>query len=50
MTVRRLSLALVGLVASAALVGAASQLAKMVVPDDRPASSVSAMNKAELVG
>ncbi|MGX2997715.1 hypothetical protein JNUCC64_26200 [Streptomyces sp. JNUCC 64] len=49
-TVRRLSLALAGLIASAALIGAAGQIAKMLIPGERPSSSVSAMNKADFVG
>ncbi|WP_329015459.1 hypothetical protein [Streptomyces sp. NBC_00690] len=48
MSVRRLSLALIALVATAFLIGAAAQLAKMSHGD--PAHSISAMNKAELVG
>ncbi|MFE9660400.1 hypothetical protein [Streptomyces sp. NPDC005955] len=50
MTVRRLALAFATLVVSGFLIGAAGQLAKIVIPEDRASSSVSAMNKAELVG
>ncbi|MCM2391608.1 hypothetical protein [Streptomyces albipurpureus] len=48
MRVRRLSLALIALVATGLLIGAAAQLAKMT--HGGPPSSISAMNKAELVG
>lgn len=46
MRVRRLSLALIALVATGFLIGAAAQLAKM----SGPSTAISAMNKAELVG
>ncbi|GGZ55832.1 hypothetical protein GCM10010387_57440 [Streptomyces inusitatus] len=47
MRTRRLSAALLAVLTGALLIGAASQIAKMVTPES---TSVSAMNKAELVG
>ncbi|MEO3976597.1 hypothetical protein [Streptomyces sp. CAU 1734] len=50
MSIRRLSLALAALAAAGFLIGAAGQLAKIVIPEGHASHSAGAMNKAEPVG